>query len=570
MHRLAHPLGSGSRPETVRPRNGTAAALLFLFAGLACEAGPPAFGESNNGESEPSSRVAVDGEVEADSSGVEDGSAAEERSGGTVSGAGGPREADSEAARGGSGGANPSVGDEPSTSAGPSGDGSFNGSEAVARSDVEGSSRSEEPGRRVEEWGTERFPYPDAMRGLYLNAWAAGSSNRVDALIDLAKRTEVNTFVIDIKDASGYVSHRTEVSLAHEIGATEEIRIRDLPGLLERLEEEGIYPVARIVIVKDPLLIEARPDLAVQDTAGGVWVDSSEIIWLNPFDPTVWEYHVDLAREVAEMGFPEIQWDYVRFPDAPRGDLARAVFAGADGRTKAEGIRAFLRHARSELADVGVLSTADVFGVTTSASRDVGIGQVWELFIDVVDAALPMVYPSHYWRGSFGIETPNAYPYEVVYRAVRDAVRRSNAVEGAGVTRPYLQDFSLGEPSYDAAEVRAQIEATYDAGVDEWVLWNPGSRYTEGALEPVGGFEKEPMVRVAGGIHPVSRRRTVIDSVRAAREAEEARARALRDSLEALPDSVSGPRSEPADTAGQAREEVESEVAADTVRASGP
>jgi hypothetical protein len=162
-----------------------------------------------------------------------------------------------------------------------------------------------------------------------------------------------------------------------------------------------------------------------------------------------------------------------------------------------------------------VRTTVDVFGVTTSFRRDIGIGQLWETFIDVVDVALPMVYPSHYWEGSFGVAEPNGYPYEVVRAALRDAVRRSAGVEGAGMTRPWLQDFSLGQPIYAGAEVRAQIQATYDAGLDEWVLWNPGSRYTIAALEPVGGFPLEPLVRVAGVLTPVSRRFVVIDSIAA-------------------------------------------------------
>lgn len=360
-----------------------------------------------------------------------------------------------------------------------------------------------------------RFPRPEHLRGLYLNAWASGSRNRVAALVDLARRTEVNAFVIDIKDASGYVSHRTNVELAHQVGATGERRISDLPGLLDRLEAEGIYPIARIVIVKDPILTAYRPEYAIQDTAGGVWVDSKGISWLNPYSKGVWDYHVDLAREVAEMGFPEIQWDYVRFPDAPDADLARAVYHGADGRGRVQAIRAFLRYSREQLADLPVDVTADVFGVTTSYRRDIGIGQVWEDLIDVVDAALPMVYPSHYWQGSFGYRHPNGRPYEIVYRALSDALRRSATVEGAGRTIPWLQDFTLGPPVYAGAEVRAQIQATYDAGVHEWILWNPGSRYTEAALEPVGGFSNEPLVRVAGVLTPVSRRHFVIDSVAA-------------------------------------------------------
>lgn len=156
----------------------------------------------------------------------------------------------------------------------------------------------------------------------------------------------------------------------------------------------------------------------------------------------------------------------------------------------------------------GARVTADVFGVTTSYRRDVGIGQLWESFIDQVDVALPMVYPSHYWTGSFGFKEPNAYPYEIVRRALRDAIGRSGQVEGAGTTRPWLQDFSLGDPPYGAPEVRAQIQATYDAGIQEWILWNPGSRYTESALIPARGLPSwlEPVMRVGGEVVALSRR----------------------------------------------------------------
>lgn len=349
------------------------------------------------------------------------------------------------------------------------------------------------------------FERPEAIRGLYLNAWAAGSSRKRERLIRLADTTEINAFVIDIKDASGYVSHATGVEAAREAGATGEIRIADLPGLLARLSEAGIYPIARIVVVKDPILIAHRPELAVQDTAGGAWVDSKGFVWLNPYDSRVWDYHLALAREVAELGFPEIQWDYVRFPDAPESDMARAVFPDSSG-PRTEAIRSFLAHTRDGLADLDVRVTADVFGVTTTFSRDVGIGQLWERFIDRVDAALPMVYPSHYWKGSYGFDHPNAHPYEVVFEAVEDAVRRSEAVEGAGAVIPWLQDFTLGDPDYGAPEVRAQIQAVHDAGVDDWILWNSGSNYTEAALEPVGGFHAEPEIRVAGVVVPVSDR----------------------------------------------------------------
>ena len=387
------------------------------------------------------------------------------------------------------------------------------------------------------------FTRPEHVRGIYLTAWTAGSSRRMEQLIELARVSEINSFVIDLKDASGYVSHDTRVPLARQVGATGERRIGDLPGLLRRLEAEGIYPIARIVIVQDPVLVAARPDLAVQEADGGVWIDGKGIRWLNPHHREVWDYHVALAREAAQLGFPEIQWDYVRFPDAPRAELARAVYPGSGGEEKSEVIRAFLTYARERLDELDVEMTADVFGVTTSAG-DVGIGQIWERFIDVVDVALPMVYPSHYYRGSFGIERPNAYPYEIVRRALEYALRRSDAVQGAGAVRPWLQDFTLGEPSYGPAEVRAQIQATYDAGIEEWVLWNPASRYTREALAPEGGFGEPPQIRVAGRIVPASDRFEALGegprSVPASREvpAPAAPARPVTDAAPAAMDSL--------------------------------
>ncbi len=486
------------------------ALVSTLFS--ACEAGPSAFDRSVEGADSPP--VAVDSAV-VSSAGTEAAGASAAVSGPAA--AGGPSTegvgAEGTPASGGSTAA--VTGPVPETA-----------SETTVRAEVAGGPEVREvrqagtrvgstAGRSARADGSARFPRPEAIRGLYLNAWASGSRNRTTSLIELAGRTEINSFVIDIKDATGFISHPTELPMAREVGADGEVRIRDLPGLLARLEEAGIYPIARIVVIKDPLLAGARPDLAIQDTAGGVWVDSKGFVWLNPYNKGVWDYHVDLAREVAEMGFPEIQWDYVRFPDVPASDHARARYPGSNGRVMADAIRDFLKYSQAELAEIGVSVTADVFGVTTSARRDVGIGQVWESFIDVVDAALPMVYPSHYWKGSFGIATPNAYPYEIVKGALRDAVRRSEVVDGAGSTRPWLQDFTLGKPRYEAPEVRAQIQAAYDVGINEWILWNPGSSYTEEALEPVGGFVTEPLMRVAGQIVPVSRRWALLDTATA-------------------------------------------------------
>ncbi|TVR51869.1 MAG: hypothetical protein EA421_14795 [Gemmatimonadales bacterium] len=355
---------------------------------------------------------------------------------------------------------------------------------------------------------TPRFPRPESIRGIYLNAWAAGSASRLEGLIQLARRTEINTFVIDVKDDTGYLSHSTGISLARRVGADGERRIRDLDALLDRMEMEGIYPIARIVVFKDPILARELPRTAVQDISGRPWVDGRGDLWVNPWNRDVWDYNAQVAREVVEIGFPEIQWDYIRFPDRPAREMAEAVFPGSEGRPRSAAVRDFLRWTGEALADLEVPLTADVFGVTTTAIHDVGIGQLWEEFIDVVDAALPMVYPSHYWEGSYGFARPNAHPYEIVRRALSDAIRRTRPIEGAGRIIPWLQDFSLGDPRYGVPEVRAQILATYDAGLQEWILWNSAGRYTEGALEPVGGWPggREPDIRHGSGIIPAVNR----------------------------------------------------------------
>lgn len=332
-----------------------------------------------------------------------------------------------------------------------------------------------------------RVPKPEAVRGIYLNAWAAGSRRRVQALIELAEATEINSFVIDVKDATGYVSYRTRSELAREIGADREIRIANIRGLLDELRERGIYPIARIVVFKDPLLAERRPDLAIQRSDGSVWVDHHGEKWVDPYNREIWDYAIELAREAVELGFSEVQWDYVRFPDVPQSYMREAVYPARQDRPRVQAIREFLDYSREELKDLGVPVTADVFGLTTSAGDDMGIGQKWEELVDVTDVLLPMVYPSHYARGSYGIAHPNSSPYATVKTAMEHALRRTDGVEGAASIRPWLQDFTLGSPRYGPEYVRAQIRAVYDVGLTEWILWNPGARYTAAALAPEGG-----------------------------------------------------------------------------------
>ena len=176
-----------------------------------------------------------------------------------------------------------------------------------------------------------------------------------------------------------------------------------------------------------------------------------------------------------------MQFDYVRFPDEKRL-VSEATFPLAQGRVRAQVIRDQLGRIRTRVAASGVPMTIDVFGLTTSDTTDMGIGQRWEMFVDRADDVLPMTYPSHYAPGSYGIAVPNAHPYEVITHALQDAKRRTAGITGAARIVPWYQDFTLGAPRYGVEQVRAQIRAGHDAGFDDWLLWNPGSRYTIAAL----------------------------------------------------------------------------------------
>ena len=331
----------------------------------------------------------------------------------------------------------------------------------------------------------ERVPKPDRVRGLYLNAWAAGSSRKLARLIDVANRTEINTFVIDVKEG-GEVSYRSSVPLVASIGS-DRAHIPNIRTVLAKMRENGIYPIARIVVFKDKVAAAARPDWAVVKADGSIWQDHYGDTWVDSYNREVWDYNIAIAREAVELGFSEVQWDYVRFPDVPRSYMRTAVWPAAAQRTKADGIREFLQYSRAQLADLGVPVTADVFGLTVSAHDDMGIGQLWEKMVDATDVLLPMVYPSHFAKGSYGIANPNASPYETIRTSMGHALRRTSGVPGAAAIRPWLQDFTLGPPRYGPYHVRAQIDAAYEAGVHEWVLWNPGSNYTVDALALEGG-----------------------------------------------------------------------------------
>jgi hypothetical protein len=320
-----------------------------------------------------------------------------------------------------------------------------------------------------------------------VNRWAALGS-KMKTLIDIAKTTEVNALVIDVKDDRGFVLYPSDVALAKEIGAdTAEghwMSRAKLRALLDTLVAHRIYPIARIVVAKDPLLASKKLDLAIKRKSDmQPWLDKNGNPWLDPHQRAVWQYAADLGREAHDLGFSEVQFDYVRFPDEKR--LVReTVYPLANGRVRAQVIRDQLGFVRGLLKPRGIRITADVFGLTATDTTDMGIGQKWEMFIDQVDVVLPMIYPSHFARGTYKLRNPNAHPYSTIDHALKDAIARSKPIANAATIIPWYQDFTLGPPHYYAEQVRAQKKAGYDNGFQSWILWNPKSNYTVAALEP--------------------------------------------------------------------------------------
>jgi hypothetical protein len=325
---------------------------------------------------------------------------------------------------------------------------------------------------------------PKSIRAVYLNAWVFGGRRFYD-LVRLADSTEINAFVIDIKDDTGYLTYRSSVHTAVEIGANNEVRAPDVRERLQVLHAHGIYPIARIVVAKDPLLATRKTDWSIQHSAGGLWRDRRNFAWVDAFKDSVWVYAGQLGEEAVRLGFSELQFDYVRFPDEPKSKMASAVFAARQGNeTTRQGVTRNIRMLRERMRPLGVPFTIDIFGMTTSTEVDMGIGQVWEDLVTAADVVLPMVYPSHYYGGFGDIQHPNSEPYKVVRRAIEDGIRRSAPLGQTAEIRPWLQAFTLGAPRYTPYHVKEQIRAVEDLGLTSWILWNASGRYDPGSFRP--------------------------------------------------------------------------------------
>ncbi|BBH23308.1 hypothetical protein Back11_46530 [Paenibacillus baekrokdamisoli] len=324
------------------------------------------------------------------------------------------------------------------------------------------------------------------VRGIYVSGWIAGSKKRLDQLLALMDKTDLNTMVIDVKNDYGKLTYRSNLAQIQSIGADSNPVIADIQQLISRLKEKNIYVIGRIVTFKDPLYARNYPAMALQAKSGGVWHDSQGHAWLDPYQPGVHFYNQAIAKEAAEFGFDEIQFDYVRFPDNGAKVDKEVQYYARNNKTKAEIIGVFLHNARESVHAAGARISADVFGLVTSADNDMGIGQTWRTVTSSVDVISPMIYPSHYSEGMYGVRQPDLNPAAIIKHAMKDAQQRNAVIQKEGrqrpaEIRPWLQSFTATwihpHQRYNAEQVLKQVEAVKAQGIKQYLLWSSNCKY---------------------------------------------------------------------------------------------
>ena len=320
-------------------------------------------------------------------------------------------------------------------------------------------------------------PLPAEMRGVHVTVALASIPGKLEEYMRL-RGAGLNTIQLDVKDENGEIGFvPSKVPLARQVGAA--MSYYKPRQVVQLARQHGLYLIGRVVVFEDPKLAAGRPDMAIRRPDGSVWRNSAGLGWTNPYDRRVWAYNVSIAEVAARAGFDEIQLDYVRFPSD--GDTDGAVYPRKTATPMGWVIPQFVQYAQKRLKPLGVRVSADVFGL--SATRDLGIGQIPRRIARYLDAIYPMVYPSHYNPGEYGIAEPNAQPGETVFTSLAHFKRELRGRDTEII--PWLQDFSLGR-EYTLDEVRAQIESARLQDSRGYLLWNPAGVYTPGALAPPG------------------------------------------------------------------------------------
>ncbi|QII82934.1 putative glycoside hydrolase [Jeotgalibaca arthritidis] len=334
--------------------------------------------------------------------------------------------------------------------------------------------------------------YPeDGVKGIYLTANSAGSTEKMDDMISYLNSNDLNAMVIDIKDDFGFVTTQFDTDDEH-LQSNTITTIEDIDALIGKLEENQIYPIARVVAFKDSELPKTQPEMSFRYPSGEVWTAGNGEAFINPFMKETWDYAINVGIEAAKVGFKEIQFDYVRFPEGfevwgedlvyDMGDYADADMDDVQKRVAA--VSDFVAYAREQLMPYGVEVSVDIFGYAATVPEAPGIGQNFSNIASHVDVISSMIYPSHWGASYFGIDAPDLHPYEVVDEYMKVELPLLESLDHTPVTRPWLQDFTasyLGAgyyKDYGNAEVMAQVQALNDHGVTEFLLWNAGNVYS--------------------------------------------------------------------------------------------
>lgn len=348
---------------------------------------------------------------------------------------------------------------------------------------------------------------PIKIKGVYISAYVAGTQGMMDDIIRHIDETEINAVVIDVKDDNGRITFAMDTPMVNEIGAVKKF-IPDIEGLMKKLKEHNIYTIARVVAFRDPYLPEQRPELALKLPDGSIYRDNKGLAWVNPYKQEIWDYLVEVGIGAHKAGFDEVQFDYIRF--STEKGVGNVVYDEADtkGRSRTDIITEFIDYAYKKLDEEGIYVAADVFGAIIGGGVDSDtVGQRYGDMAEHLDYICPMIYPSHYGDGYFGIDHPDTEPYRTILAALQGSKEALGGHEKADgqqiVVRPWLQDFTASYLShhieYGDEQVREQIQAVYDAGYEEWILWSAACRYHWGGLKTA---EEEAAIRESRMMSP--------------------------------------------------------------------
>ncbi len=321
-------------------------------------------------------------------------------------------------------------------------------------------------------------------RGVYITVYSATPKN-IRRYFALAESGMINTFVVDVKNVEGEILFKSAAAEKYFPAANKRVVYKTMPPFIAEARQKGIYLIARMTAFKDNYYALAYPDRGIMVPGTDQLLrDRDKLVWVTPHDRHYWEYLIELSLEAAAMGFHEIQFDYLRFPDLNVEMDTRNTL----NESRPQAIQNFLKYAYERLSKAGVYVAADLFGLVPSVADDMAIGQYWEAISNVVDYICPMMYPSHYATGFAALAVPDADPYKTIKQSATDALRRNKRIPTPAIIRPWIQDFTAfwikGHIPYGAKEVEDQIRALRELGIDEYLVWNPRNVYSRITVPP--------------------------------------------------------------------------------------